>query len=278
MSTTATLVYKAAQGGAALTTIAAAMRAVPVPPSVLAALGLRVTSDLTVNGPPVMRTIVLNFGPSSTATATATLFEAGESGSGIGSFTVTAAGANYVLAPIVQISSAGQTDLVTPAAGLAWLKAVGAAVGSGGSGYSTSTFAVVSPASPGGGPTSTTSAPSAPTSQSRPVKLSLTIALGVITGVAIVDAGTGYQGLPQVSIVDPMGTGSGAVINLSMGVDRIDVARVGVGYQSAPSVTLIPAFDVMYPAGQGGPLANLMTVALSQAILSPVVASAPVIA
>ena len=278
MSTTATLVYTCAPGGASLVSIAAALRSVPVPPSVLQALGLRVTSDNTVNGPPPTRTIVLNFGPSTTATADAVLLEAGESGSPIGRFVIRNPGADYVLSPIVQISSAGQTDLVTPAAGIAWLKAVGAVVTAPGAGYSASSFAVVSPSTPGGGPTSLTQAPSAPPAQSRPVKLALTILAGAITGVAIADAGTGYQQLPQVTVVDPTGVGSGAVINLSMGVDRIDVARAGVGYGSVPAVTLVPAFDVMYPAGQGGPLANLMTAALSQAVLSPVVASAPVIA
>jgi len=282
MTTTATLVYKCAQGGAAATTIQALMNAtaVPFPPAVLEALGVRVTSDVTILGPPVQRTVVVNFGPSVTATATATLFEAGESGSPIGHFTVTAAGADYVLAPIVEISSVGQTDLITPAAGLAWLKAVGATVAAGGAGYSAASFAVVSPASPGGNPTSLTQAPSAPPSQSRSVKLTLTIVAGVVTGVAIADAGTGYQTLPQVTIIDPMGTGSGAKINLSMGVDRIDVARGGVGYQSVPAVTLVPAFKIMYPdgGGQAGPFANLMTTALAQSTLSPIVASAPVIA
>lgn len=282
MTTTATLVYKCAQGGASATAIQALMdaAAVPFPPAVLEALGLRVTSDVTVLGPPVQRTIVVALGPSATATATATLFEAGESGSPIGGFTVTAAGANYVLSPIVEISSVGQTDLIQPAAGLAWLKAVGATVAAGGAGYSAASFAVVSPASPGGNPTSLTDAPSAPPSQSRPVKLTLTIIAGAITGVAIADAGTGYQTLPQVTIVDPLGTGSGAVINLSMGVDRIDVARAGQGYGSVPAVTLVPAFKIMYPdgGGQGGPLANIMTVALAQSTLSPIVASPPVIA
>jgi hypothetical protein len=279
-TSTATLVYKCAQGGASGIAIQAAMQSVPFPPSILEAFGLRVTSDVTVLGPPIQRTIVVHFDPTATATALAVLFEAGESGSPIGHFTVTAPGAGYVLAPIVQISSVGQTDLIQPAAGLAWLKAVGATVANGGGGYSAGSFAVVSPASPGGKPTSLTQAPSAAPAQSRPVKLTLTILAGVVTGVAIADAGTGYPGLPQVTVVDPTGAGSGAVINLSMGVDRIDVARAGRGYGSVPLVALTPAFKIMYPdtSNQGGPFANLMTTALAQATLSPVVASAPVIA
>lgn len=278
-----TLVYTAQQGGASASAVQALMdaAAVPFPPSILEAYGLRVTSDVTVLGPPVVRTIVLAFGPSTPATATASLVVGDPSGSPIDHFTVTAVGAGYVLSPIVQLSgnpTATDNTLIDYAgAGQAWLKVVGAAVASAGAGYSAGTFAVVSPASPGGNRPSLDDAPSNPTSHAA--ELTLTIVGGHITAVAIADPGAGYAGIPQVTIVDPLATGSGGAIALSMGVDRVDVLRPGNGYSVAPTVALTPAFKVVFPdtSDQRAPFYNLMTTALSNSALTPVVAATPVL-
>jgi hypothetical protein len=277
-----TLVYTAQIGGASAIAVQALMNAaaVPFPPSILTAYGLRVTSDVTAPGPPTVRTIVLAFGPSVAAVASAVLVPGDASGSPIDHFTTTA-GSGYVLPPVVQLSGAPplatKPTLDTLGAGQAWMKVVGATVAAPGAGYSASTFAVVSPASPGGNRPSQTAAPSNPTSHAA--KLTLTILAGNITGVAIADAGAGYAEIPNVLIVDPTGAGSGGKISLSMGVDRIDVLRAGNGYQAPPTVTLTPAFKLIFPdsSDQRKPFYNLMTTALSNSVLSPVVAAPPVL-
>src|SRR4029077_11892157 len=139
-----TLVYTAQIGGASATAVQALMNAaaVPFPPSILTAYGLRVTSDVTAPGPPTVRTIVLAFGPSTPATATCQLIPGDASGSPIDHFTVTAVGAGYVLPPVVQLSGAPplatKPVLDTLGAGQAWMKVVGATVAAAGAGYSAS--------------------------------------------------------------------------------------------------------------------------------------------
>ena len=113
--------------------------------------------------------------------------------------------------------------------------------------------------------------------------LTPTIVGGVITGVSLTSAGSGYVGVPTVTVVDS-GGGSGAAIGVSMGVGEVLVLRQGTGYNAAPSVVLTPFFQAIFPAGaspfvaQQAPLENLMNVALEQAITSPVAASPVVIA
>lgn len=270
MSTTATLHYKAVQAGSSLIALQTVMAAVPVPTAVLNALGVRVTSDSTALGPPVQRTIVLNLGPSATATATASFVPGDESGSPIESVTVTGAGANYVLPPNVSFTGGGD-GITEQAHAVAFLKIATAAVASAGAGYSANTFATVvgqqSPSNP----------------NAVQAKLTLTIIGGHITAVAIATAGDGYVGIPEVLIVDPTGTGSGASVSLTMSVSSITVTNPGSGYDPALSpvtVVLTPAFATMFPptSDQSTPFKQLMTVPLSQAILSPVEADPPVMA
>src|ERR1700687_1801 len=97
------LIYTVPAGGAPGALLQAAGAAVALPQDVLDAYGLRLISDATVLGPPVVRTIHLSAAPTATAVATAqinTLLQ----GSPIVSFTVTAPGAGYILPPVVLVA------------------------------------------------------------------------------------------------------------------------------------------------------------------------------
>ena len=284
MSSTATLTYTAHLGGATAAEVAALMASVPVPPAALGAFGLRVISDSTPVASPVVRTIVLGLNPASTATATATLADHGASGSPVGALTVTSPGSGYVLPPIVSFTGGRPADVVrpgfptisidvnglansanSPAAAQAYLKVVSTAIVAGGTGYSAGTTLQVIGAQDQDGVAAI---------------LTPTIAGGVITAVAITNAGSGYTGIPAVIAVDPMGSGSGAAITTELGVGSLELLRAGGGYSSAPTVVLTPAFQAFFPAtsDQSFPIDQLMTTALENATMGPVFASPVIIA
>ena len=317
MSSTATLTYTAFLGGASDAMAASLMSAVPIPQGILDQYGLRVISDATPVASPCVRTIVLGLNPVSSATATATLEDAGATGAGVESVTVTAAGSGYTAPPVVsftggrpatpfrQVAELGsqryrQTipggiaqpenvvppSLDFPAGAQAYLKVVSIAIGSGGSGYSAGTTLSLSGAypRPGGAQPNTKvptgGPPPAVVGAGTLMVLTPTIVGGSITGVTIVSAGTKYPHPPTITAVDPMGTGTGAVLTAVMGVESIDVLQPGAGYNAAPTVVLTPLFQALFPpaSDQARPLATLMLSALQQALMSPVSAGAPVIA
>lgn len=106
--------------------------AIPIPPYILLKYGLRVISDDTnVVGSVAKRVIVLGFGPSAPATATANL---AAGGSTVASVTVSAAGQDYVVPPVVSFSGPANTL----ASGIARLKGVAIENLAGGGGYSAS--------------------------------------------------------------------------------------------------------------------------------------------
>jgi hypothetical protein len=265
MPTTVTTVYRVAQGGLSIAALQAAVAAVPVPDAI-SVYGARVLSDSTAPAAPgVARTIVFSLVPSSTATANASLFPGDASGSPIDAITISGAGADYILPPIVRIAATNPpADLDAKA--YAYLKAIGTLIVSGGTGYNpaTTTAKVV-----GGLPSNLPTAVAA--------TVTLTIALGVVTAAAFTP-GSGYTSVPKIVIVDTSGAGSGARITLRMGVDFIDLAFAGQGYESAPAITLAPAFSVMFAANAGGPFDCLMNTAIERAVLSPVTADAPIVA
>jgi hypothetical protein len=284
MTTTATLTYTAFLGGASAATVAALMAAVPVPPSLLEFYGVRVISDSTPITSPVVRTIVLGLGPPSTATATATL-ATNDSGSPVGAVTVTSPGAGYVVPPIVSFMGGRPTppnapgyptqtidvnqlagSLNSPAVAQAYLNVESAAVATAGSGYSAATTIKLT-----GG-----------LSQNGvQAVLTPTIVGGHITAVTVTSAGSGYTGVPQVTIDDPaVSPGSGGVVTVSMGLGSIQITRGGTGYSTPPTVVLTPLFQALFPAtgDQATPFMFLMNTALEQAVQSPVSASVPVIA
>jgi len=274
MTSQATLTYTAFLGGASAATVAAELAAVPPPPAVLSALGVRVISDSTPVASPVVRTIVLGLGPISAATATAAI-SASESASPVTAVTVTAAGSGYVRPPIVTFAGgrskappnvdvnqlAGSKN--APAFADATLKLVSATVVAPGSAYTANATAIVV-----GGRRPT----------GRDATLSLTIAGGHITGVAIVDAGAGYTSVPEIIVVDT--AGSGGAVTVSLGVDAVEILRGGAGFTEAPTVVLTPWFQALFPASsdQAAPFKELMTTALEQASFGPVSAGTPVIA
>ena len=357
---TASLVYQVPQGGATIASLAAKTAAATIPVAILTALGLRVTSDATANGPAVSRPLGVSFVPSSEATAAVTLVPGDPTGSPVASVAPTLKGADFVQAPEVVVTDdlgTGQGAQVS-----AYLEAVSKVL-VGGTGYSAGTFAVayggLPPGNGSAGATSFTyqelqfvnvsaggsgysvqsyavltggitprgtqakvslflrggvvtgvevddegdeylTAPQItivdPTGngsgavlvaqmnqgkkvsfQGTAMAISLTIAGGVITG-ATVTPGAGYIAVPQILIVDPAYTGSGASIVVSMGVGKYVVRSGGKGYQQ-PVVTLTPFFKAIFPdtSDQRAPLFNLLTNAISQATLTPVVALAPVL-
>jgi hypothetical protein len=282
VSSTATLVYTAYLGGLSASAGATLMASVPPPADILAFYGLRVVSDSTPSASPVVRTIVLGLNPVSTATATAVIGP--DTGNGVESVTVTAAGSGYIQPPIVSFTdgrvvvtpaqstdnAAAETVLLSnpnrPAWAQAYLMAVSTAIVAAGSGYSAETVISVEGALKPGG---------------TQMVLTPTIAGGHITAVAITTPGVGYVGVPTITVVDPnVSPGGGGVVTVSMGVGEVVVLNPGGGYNTAPTVVLTPVYQAFYPtaSNQASPLAELMTAALTQAMRSPVTANPPVIA
>lgn len=113
--------------------------------------------------------------------------------------------------------------------------------------------------------------------QGRPAKIVVSLGGGSIGAIGLPDSGEGYINPPEIVIIDPAYTGSGGVLTPSMELNKIVVTNGGEGYQE-PVVTLVPYFKVLFPntGDQRAPLFNLLTVAISKATKTQVVASAPV--
>lgn len=92
-----------AQGGASPAAQQAAVAAVPVPEAQLTFLGAQVVLDMTVAGPPTVRTFGILLVPLGVATATPKLLGS-VAGSPIESVTVTARGSGYVTAPVAVVT------------------------------------------------------------------------------------------------------------------------------------------------------------------------------
>jgi hypothetical protein len=261
MSSQATLVYKANLTGSALTaaSLAALLASVPAPLDIFELYGVRSVSDATVAGPPAIRTLVVSFLPVVTATAVASIVPGDPTGSPVASIAVTLAGSGYVRPPVVSfIPVVNTTSPIVPALAEAYLKVATAAVGAGGAAYSAQTRIDVIGRQRGG---------------STPAVLTPIIAGGIVTGVTITSAGSGYTNVPEILVVDPTGAGSGALVSVSMGVGEIVVERAGVGYVGAPAVVLTPYFKALFPdvtGGQAAPFQNLITAALNIATSSPI--------
>lgn len=112
----------------------------------------------------------------------------------------------------------------------------------------------------------------------RVARATLTFGVGgVISAVVLTDNGDGYVGVPTTFVFDPLGTGSGANIRARMGVSRVDVLYPGQGYSAVPTVTPVPHFKSLFPdtSDQKAPFWNLMSAAIQQATMSPVIAQPP---
>jgi hypothetical protein len=112
-----------------------------------------------------------------------------------------------------------------------------------------------------------------------PAQFALTIAAGAIIAVTLVSGGRGYIRAPEVVIFDPAGTGSGAVITVSMGVGEIDMISHGAGYTSPPTVVINPFFKSNFPdtSDQRAPFWRLFEPALMVADISPVTSAPPIV-
>jgi hypothetical protein len=67
------------------------------------------------------------------------------------------------------------------------------------------------------------------------MSLTATVTDGAITAVNVVSAGTGYTTEPTIMVTDA--TGTGAILDLSMGIDAVTIINGGSGYVS-PTVTI----------------------------------------
>lgn len=255
----ATLVYTVQPGALVPATLAGLIAAVPLPTRTLADLGVELVSDTTVNGPPVVRTIVLRFAPTVDATATAVRFPGGEGEGGeVSAITLTGQGSHYTSAPKVKFS--GGTPFMAATA-KATLDVASVGVLAQGAGYTAPTLKFVGGLAVGG----------------RPAQATLTVVAGHITAVTMTDAGAGYVELPTMVITDT--TGSGAILLPVMQVDVLTLLNGGRGYLGTPTISFVPSFKEVWPdaADQRQPFFNLMTAALAAAACCPVVAAAPVI-
>ena len=93
--------------------------------------------------------------------------------------------------------------------------------------------------------------------------VSLTAALGTITGVAIQNPGTGYT-TATINVVDPTGVGSGflGTVELSGGQIFAAIGDMGSGYVTPPTVTVVGDGQNAQVVAQiaGGQVINLVTV------------------
>lgn len=236
MGTQVTCVYTVTPTGVAVVTIQPLILAAPIPPDVLDAFGLRIISDLTPVATPVVRTIVLGFDPS---TAAAALPPVISNTSRIESLAVDPAfpGVNYILPPGIAISQNFRTEnratnqeailqafmaatsVDVPTTGAGYTAATTKAhflgglppapfrftagcvryvnIKNRGRGYPVGSTVVFSGGGPAGGP------------PAIPAQASLVLnAQGRVQSITMIDMGSGYNQVPNVIIVVPLGTAS----------------------------------------------------------------------
>lgn len=246
-----TLAYAIYPLGASQTSIQTLMQAVPIPPDILQAAGLRAETDVTALGNPVVRTILIAFGPSATATATAVM-DASESGEKVRSVTVTAPGDDYILPPQVSFAGglgvdprlpAGRTwPLRSPPIASAYLKVQALAIDAAGTLYSAGTVGVVLGAmapptykldgtlppscvqnlriavqGKGYSPTATiqfdgTLDPTDPLARPAQAVITAFGPHGEILGVQLIDPGQGYIEVPKIRVIDKAHAGGGFMV------------------------------------------------------------------
>jgi hypothetical protein len=319
-----TITYKVeAVGSMPPGVIEAQVSAIPLPISQIEALGVFVVSDTTsVSSTEITREVVVEVSAPSEAVLVAHLLAPGQSGSGIGSVSVTSAGSGYVAAPPCIGMETGQTlaELQTETGKGSRLQAYLKIVGSHatqveqGSGYSSATVAGLVGGMPLGAATATDPGPDGeddflssegfgtrltdpratkapftacvgslvvteqgsgysagtvilwaePTAKiagaRKPIAFPV-ITGGKVTGVVLVDPGSGYVESPLPVIFDPAKTGKGAELQYSMvrglpaqltvnlgdlgAITSVSVTDPGDGYVSVPTLVI---FD---PTGAG---------------------------
>jgi hypothetical protein len=256
MTTDALLVYTAPNYFGTTAQLDAAMASAPIPD--IGFLGLLLKSDVTAGG---VRTMHFGLVPTVTATAIASLVP-GNRGAPIDFLTLTAKGLGYTTPPEVLITGGvGSEPLIQSAAGIALMQVNTIPVSSSGSGYTAPVVTLVGGLAQGG---------AAATAVAN-------LFGGAILSILVKTSGSGYTSVPEVVITDP--TGTGAVATAVMEIGELVLTRAGRGYETAPTVTLVPRFKQYFPDGtnQAYPLFNLMTESIQKTALVQVTAAPPVI-
>jgi hypothetical protein len=239
----------------------------PVDAQTLLFWGLRLLSDTTSQaGNTITRTLVVSMVPAVSAIITANLDLSKGPPSSIKTFNIGDAGSVYVRPPVLQIADSGG-GIGYGASAYAELGVIGTAVIAAGALYSASTYAVASGGelAPGG------------------TQATFTVALGVggtISTVTVVNEGGPYNSPPTITIVDPLGLGSGADVVASLGVTNVVLTNPGLSY-TAPIITVVPYFKAINPdtapLAQAASVQGWMLGIIEQAAFSDAVTSAGVV-
>lgn len=142
---------------------------------------------------------------------------------GIATVPVVSAGAGYTAIPTVAIAGAGALGAGSSAAATAVMKVVSATIAAGGTGYTNGAQVLTGTTGTG-----------------TKVQVNVTIAGGIvtaITGIAVAGAYTVLPTLAGEATTGPVGTG--ATLNLVMGVASITVGTAGSGYPDLTSTATL---------------------------------------
>jgi hypothetical protein len=227
--------------------------AIPIPEKVLsylALVGVGVTSDTTANGPPVDRTIVCTFAPTTPAAATILRVAGDANGAPLDAktLTITNPGLLYFAPPIVEaIPQAGDTPL-TPAELQAFLDVATVTITNAGNGH----YVEATVAFEGG-----------LRLDGQGVAATATATVsgdGHVASITLTSPGSGYIGVPTIVITDPTGGGAGATATCEMQLGEILLLNPGAGYAHAPSLLVTPLFEALFPSSsaQVSALTNLI--------------------
>jgi hypothetical protein len=141
----------------------------------------------------------------------------------VAAVTITSTGAGRYVSPLISFAGGGGTGAA--AAATLSVASVSIPAGGGGSGYTSA-------------PTVTFSAPP----QGITASGTANISGGGVTGINLLNAGSGYASPPVVAFSGGGGTGAAGTAYISGGaVTSVAITNPGAGYTSAPTVTFAPA-------------------------------------
>ena len=268
MTTQAVITYTAdVLSQLALATFEAEMAAVPLPLQYLYSIGVYPVSDVTSNpaGQTVTRVITLSLVPNAAPTGTATVNDATGQ---LARVAMTGSGNIVIASPVVQVP--GIQDAILTAN----LTCVSVAVIAGGMNYSADTYI----AAQGGQVGASTGQTFTPT-----IVGNVLTAVTVTGGLGGAGSTGNYVYAPVLSVIDPTGAGSGAVLGVPdmhasvVAPFTLPIVSPGAYDPTAgtPAVTFVPRFKYTWPdtlsaAQQAAPFVNLIRAALVAACASPI--------
>jgi hypothetical protein len=260
-----------AVGGQTIAALAAQFAAVPLDLQIPQLFGAMPIGDATtISGQTATRTITFQFAPAFPASATAIL--ATPDGGGITLDLSGGENGDYGAPPIISFTGGnpviGAHKMAETATATAQCVLLDAFIVNPGANYSAGSTAVLV-----GGDVDPRAGMGRAGSASPVIGVG-----GAVTGIDFLDRGMGYGTYPQVKIVDPLGTGSGAVIFVGLSIVNLTVFNPG-NYKTAPGVVFTPKFQAMTPdtADQKSTLRGFMARAFAEFIRSPVTAVEPVV-